>query len=58
VKCKYTEIGIDVNKKKESQQEAGKCQAIWDAYGHSSGMYFYKLTTDDFTQTRIMTLVK
>ncbi|MBN8583824.1 MAG: T9SS type A sorting domain-containing protein [Ignavibacteria bacterium] len=37
---------------------AGTYSADWNAANSSSGVYFYKLTADDFTQTRKMVLVK
>jgi len=42
----------------DGQQEAGYRSVIWDASEVSSGVYFYKLTTGDFTDTRRMMLVK
>jgi hypothetical protein len=38
--------------------ESGLHQAVFDASKLSSGMYFYKLTTDEFTQVRKMLLMK
>jgi hypothetical protein len=37
---------------------AGEYEADWNAAGYSSGIYFYRLVTDDFMQTRKMVLVK
>jgi len=42
----------------DGYQEAGEHQIIWDASNHSSGVYFYKLTAGDFTETKRMMLVK
>jgi hypothetical protein len=39
-------------------QNAGTYSVIFDASGYSSGIYFYKLITKDFTDTRKMVLVK
>lgn len=37
---------------------AGTHQAQWNASGYSSGVYLYRLTTDDFVTTRKMVLLK
>ncbi len=37
---------------------AGSYNADWDASSFPSGVYFYKLSTDDFSQTKRMILVK
>jgi hypothetical protein len=37
---------------------AGVHQVAWDASQFASGLYFYKLTADNFVQTRKMVLVK
>ena len=48
------EIAVLVNEK----QQAGEYSTNWDASGFPSGVYFYKLTTGDFTQTKKMMLLK
>ena len=42
----------------EDRQQAGYRSAVWDASEVSSGLYFYKLTAGDFTESRRMMLVK
>jgi hypothetical protein len=37
---------------------AGEHQAIWDASGQSSGIYFYRIKTGDMVKTKKMVLVK
>lgn len=37
---------------------AGHYQVKWDASKYASGTYFYKLTTDNFTETKKMVLLK
>ncbi|MFQ5868857.1 MAG: SBBP repeat-containing protein [Candidatus Zixiibacteriota bacterium] len=39
-------------------QEVGEHSVTWDASNHSSGIYFYKLTAGDYTETRRVTLLK
>jgi len=38
--------------------EAGTVQVIWDATNVASGLYFYKATTDQFSATKKMVLLK
>jgi len=40
------------------EQEAGYISITWDASEVSSGIYFYRLTAGDFTETKRMMLVK
>jgi len=42
----------------DSRIEAGYHEVEWDASHYSSGIYFYRLTTGEFTQTKRMTLLK
>lgn len=42
----------------DERQQAGYRSIIWNASKLSSGLYFYKLTAGDFTETRRMMLVK
>ena len=37
---------------------AGRYQALFDAAGLSSGVYFYRLSTEHYTATRRMLLIK
>jgi predicted GH43/DUF377 family glycosyl hydrolase len=48
------EIAVLVNE----LQHAGDFQVTFDAHALSSGMYYYKLTTGNFTQIKKMTLIK
>jgi len=48
------EIATLVNEK----QNAGTYEAIFDGSGLTSGFYFYRLTCDDFSETRKMVLIK
>ena len=54
----YNTLGQKVGTLVDDKQEAGYRSASWDASEVSSGLYFYKLTAGDFTETRRMMLVK
>ncbi len=48
------EIAVIVNE----MLTAGEYSVAWDASNYASGMYFYKLITDEFTETKKMVLIK
>jgi hypothetical protein len=48
------EVAVLVNEKKE----AGMYTATWNASGMASGVYLYRLTTDGYTASRSMVLLK
>jgi len=54
----YNTLGERVATLVDESQQAGYKSVIWDASAVSSGLYFYKLTAGDFTETRRMMLVK
>jgi len=54
----YNLLGEKVATLVDGEQEAGYKSVNWDASEVSSGLYFYKLTAGDFTDTRRMMLVK
>jgi predicted outer membrane repeat protein len=54
----YNTLGRKVVTLVEERQEAGYKSVTWDASSVSSGVYFYKLTVGDFTETKRMMLVK
>jgi hypothetical protein len=54
----YNVLGKEIKILVNSLQEAGKYEITWDALNFTSGVYFYKLTTADFTETKRMVLVK
>ncbi len=48
------EIAVLVNEK----QQAGIYKVEWDASNYPSGVYFYKLITQGYSETKKMVLVK
>jgi len=54
----YNVLGEKVATLVEERQEAGYRSVIWEASELSSGLYFYKLTAGDYTETKRMMLVK
>jgi hypothetical protein len=54
----YNLLGEKVAMLVEEIQEAGYKSVIWEVSELSSGLYFYKLTAGDFTETKRMMLVK
>jgi len=54
----YNLLGQRVASLVDEKQQAGYRSVVWDASEVSSGLYFYKLTAGDFTDTRRMLLVK
>jgi hypothetical protein len=54
----YNLLGEKVATLLNQRQEAGRKTVVWDASGFSSGLYFYRLTAGEFTETKTMMLVK
>jgi hypothetical protein len=59
----YNLLGQVVTTLVDQRQDAGHHEVIWDGTNNagkpvSSGVYLYRISTDGFTQTRKMTLVK
>ena len=54
----YNILGQQVAVLVNELRKAGRHQAVFDASGLSSGIYFYRLSTDTYTETRKMLLIK
>ncbi len=54
----YNVVGQQVAVLAEGMYPAGDHEVSWDAVEHSSGVYFYRLTADDFVETKKMVLLK
>ncbi len=51
-------IGIEVATLVNEKQSPGTYQVEFDAGSLTSGVYFYRLTSEDFSDTKRMLLVK
>ena len=54
----YDAMGREVSSLVSSQLQAGKYETEFNASGISSGVYFYKLISGDFTAVKKLTLIK
>lgn len=54
----YDVLGREVYALVNSEMEAGSYQVVWNAKGFSSGLYYFTMTTGNYTQTRKMALIK
>lgn len=59
----YNLLGQVVTTLVDERQDAGHHEVIWNGMNNagkpvSSGVYLYRISTDGFTQTRKMTLIK
>jgi hypothetical protein len=54
----YDILGNQVEMLVNQELTAGKYSAIWNAENYSSGIYFYRISSGSFTDTRKMILVK
>jgi hypothetical protein len=54
----YNLFGQKVATLVDGEQQAGCRSVVWDASDISSGIYFYRLTAGDFTETKRMIVVK
>lgn len=51
-------IGKEVTTLVNEQLKAGEYEINWDASAYASGIYYYKLVTDNFSDTKKMVLIK
>jgi len=54
----YDMLGREISTLVNEQLTPGNYEVTWDASKHSSGVYYYKLSTESFTETRKMILIK
>jgi hypothetical protein len=54
----YNSLGREVEQLVNNNLPAGKYEVNWNASNQTSGVYFYKLVTDNFSEVKKMMLVK
>lgn len=54
----YDALGREISTLVNGNIEAGVHQAVWNAKDFTSGVYFYKLETSEYTATKKMALIK
>jgi hypothetical protein len=54
----YDILGKEIHTLINEKQTAGKYKVTWDAGTYPSGVYFYKITTGDYSETKKMILIK
>lgn len=54
----YDMLGREVTTLVNQQLSPGTYETDWDASGYSSGIYYYKIQSDDFVDTKKMVLIK
>ncbi len=54
----YNVLGQEVTTLRDELMEAGKHIIAWDAGDRASGIYFYRITAENFSQTKKMMLLK
>ena len=54
----YNTLGREVDQLIHEHQPAGKYKVVWNADSHPSGVYFIRMMTDTYSETRKMMLIK
>jgi len=54
----YDLLGRKVETLIDEEKQAGRHQAVWDASGYSSGVYFYRIEAGEFVDTKQMVYLK
>jgi len=54
----YDMLGREVEQLLNDERKPGSYEVMWDGSRYSSGVYFYKIITDEFVQTKRMVLMK
>ncbi|MCG3157722.1 MAG: hypothetical protein DKINENOH_04358 [bacterium] len=51
-------LGQEIERLVDADMQAGFHKVVWEAKSHTSGVYFYRLTSNGFTQMKKMVLMK
>ena len=51
-------MGREVETLVNERQAAGSYETVWDGSGFASGVYFYRLTAEGFSEMRKMILIR
>jgi flagellar hook assembly protein FlgD len=54
----YNSLGQEVAALLNEEQQAGLHEINWNASNMPSGIYFYRITAGDFSETKKMILIK
>jgi hypothetical protein len=54
----FNVLGQEVTTLVNQDMQAGRHQVEWDASAHASGLYFYRISADNFTETKKMMMLK
>ncbi len=54
----YDLLGKEITTLVNQQMQAGSYSVDWDASNYPSGVYFYKLESENFTESKKMVLIK
>jgi len=54
----YNSLGKEVASLVNDNRESGKYELQWDASNYSSGVYFYKMTANNYSETKKMMVIK
>jgi hypothetical protein len=54
----YDVMGREVEMLVNERQAAGSYEAVWDGTRVASGVYFYRLTAEEYGETRKMMLIR
>jgi uncharacterized delta-60 repeat protein len=54
----YDVLGKEITVLTDHKNKAGKYEVVWDGTDYPSGVYFFKMITDEYVETKKMVLIK